>query len=256
MEVANSAYNSLQTTLKHTSSRAEFLVGYTFSKCLDNSSGLQDTSNPFNPRLSRSLCAFDVTHNFVASYSVQLGIEKLVHADRGFLNKIAGGWSLSGITTFATGLPITLSENDDNSLTGAVGVDVPQSSGTGTLFSGGSISSKNPRNSTLPYFNPAFFTTEPFGQIGNANRRFFHGPGLNNWDMALLKETKFNETMTLELRFEAFNIFNHAQFENPSGLINSGAPDFVGGVNQGGLFGLVTSARDPRIMQIAAKFRF
>jgi hypothetical protein len=249
----------------------EFLVGYTYSKCLDNSSGLQDTSNPFNPRLSRSLCSFDVTHNFVASYSVQLGIEKLVHADKGFANKIAGGWSLSGITTFATGLPITLSENDDNSLTGAVGVDVPQITGPGKLFAGGGLSSSNPRNSTVPYFNSciastptsacpgsagAYFDFEPFGQIGNANRRFFHGPGLNNWDMALLKETKFTETLGLELRFEAFNIFNHAQFENPNGSINSGAPNFVNGVNQGGLFGLVTSARQPRIIQIGAKFRF
>ena len=276
-EIANSAYNSFQSSVKHISGRMEFLVGYTYSKCLDNSSGLQDTSNPFNPQLSRSLCSFDVTHNFVASYSVQLGIEKLVHADKGFANKIAGGWSLSGITTFATGLPITLSENDDNSFAGAVGVDLPQIIGTGKLFAGGGLSSSNPRNATVPYFNSciastptsacptgsnAFFDFEPFGQIGNANRRFFHGPGLNNWDMALLKETKFTETLGLELRFEAFNIFNHAQFENPNGSINSGAPNFqpdpVTGqlVNQGGLFGLVTSARDARILQIGAKFSF
>jgi hypothetical protein len=62
--------------------------------------------------------------------------------------------------------------------------------------------------------------------------------------MALLKDTKFTESKVLELRFEAFNIFNHAQFQNPSGLINSS------------LFGVVTSAHSPRIMQVAAKFRF
>ncbi|MFI5058985.1 MAG: TonB-dependent receptor domain-containing protein [Candidatus Acidiferrales bacterium] len=237
-EIANSAYHSLQTTLRHQSGRAEFLFGYTYSKCLDNSSGLQDTTNPFNPKLSRSLCAFDVTQNFVSSYSVQLGIEKLLHAEHGIGNKVAAGWSWSGITTFATGLPISLSENDDNSLTGAVGVDLPQLSGTGSLFM-----NKNPR-SGQPYFNPAFFTTEPIGQIGNANRRFFHGPGLYNFDMALLKDTKLTESKILELRFEAFNIFNHAQFQNPNGLINSS------------LFGMVTSANPPRVMQVAAKFRF
>jgi hypothetical protein len=256
-EIGNSAYHSLQTTLRHQSGRAEFLFGYTYSKCVDNSSGLQDTTNPFNPKASRSLCAFDVTQNFVASYSVQLEIEKLLHADHGIANKIAGGWSWSGITTFATGLPISLSENDDNSLTGAVGVDLPQLTGAGKLFAGGGFSSKNPR-SGLPYFNPCvltnvsscpagavpFFDFEPIGQIGNANRRFFHGPGLNNFDMALLKDTKFTESKVLELRFEAFNIFNHAQFQNPSGLINSS------------LFGVVTSAHSPRIMQVAAKFRF
>jgi hypothetical protein len=261
-EIANSAYNSFQTTLKHTSGRMDFLVGYTYSKCLDNSSGLQDTSNPFNPRLSRSLCAFDVSHNFVASYNIDLGLERLFHADRGFVDKLARGWAVSGITTFATGLPISLSENDDNSLTGAVGVDVPQLSGTGSLFTGGTTSSRNPRNATLPYFNPAFFSTEPFGQIGNANRRFFHGPGLNNFDMALLKNTKITDSKSLEFRFEAFNVFNHAQFQNPNGNINSGAPNFQPDpttgqlVNQGGQFGLVTSARDPRIMQVALKFRF
>jgi hypothetical protein len=256
-EIANSAYHSLQTTLRHQSGRAEFLLGYTYSKCLDNSSGLQETTSPFNPGQSRSLCLFDVKHNFVVSYSVQLGIDKLLHADHGVGNKVAGGWSLSGITTFATGLPVTLSENDDNSLTGAVGVDVPQLAGMGKLFAGGGFSSTNPR-SGLPYFNSCiltnisscpsgavpFFDFEPLGQIGNANRRFFHGPGLYNFDMALLKETKFTESKVLELRFEAFNIFNHAQFQNPNGLINSS------------LFGVVTSANAPRVMQIAAKFRF
>jgi len=256
-EMANSAYNSFQSSLRHSSGRLDLLVGYTYSRCLDNASGLQDTTNPFNPRLSRSLCSFDVSHNFVASYSVQLPFEKLFHADKGFANKIVAGWSLSGITTFATGLPISLSENDDNSLTGAVGVDVPQLTGTGKLFAGGGFSSKNPRTG-LPYFNscvltniascPAgsvpFFDLEPLGQIGNANRRFFHGPGLNNFDMALLKDTKFSESKTLELRFEAFNVFNHAQFQNPTGSINSS------------LFGVVNSAREARVMQIGAKFRF
>ena len=254
-EISNSAYNSFQASVRHSSSRADFLLGYTFSKCLDNSSGLQDTTNPFNPKLSRSLCSFDVVHNFVASYNFNFELDKLVHADRGLLNKLTAGWSLSGITTFATGLPITLSENDDNSLTGSVGVDVPQLTGSGKLFAGGSVTSSNPRSS-LPYFNnclptnptpcPAasYFQTEPLGVIGNANRRFFHGPGLNNWDMALLKNTNLTETKSLQIRIEAFNIWNHAQFINPSGVINSSN------------FGVVNSARDPRFVQIGAKFLF
>jgi hypothetical protein len=237
-EIANSAYNSFQASVRHSSARGEFLFGYTASKCLDNSSGLQDTTNPFNTRLSRSLCSFNVTQNFVASYDVNFQLEKLFHADHGLANKISAGWSLSGITTFATGLPITLSENDDNSLTGAVGVDVPQLSGTGSLFT-----NKNPR-SGQPYFNPGYFMTEPLGQIGNANRRFFSGPGLNNWDIALLKNTNFTESKVLQLRFETFNTWNHAQFENPTGVINSSQ------------FGVVTNARAARVMQVGAKFLF
>jgi hypothetical protein len=68
--------------------------------------------------------------------------------------------------------------------------------------------------------------------------------------MALLKTIKITESKELELRFEGFNVFNHAQFVNPNGLINAGSP------SQGGTFGLVTSARDPRIMQLGAKFLF
>jgi hypothetical protein len=242
-EVANSAYNSFQLSVRHNSTRAEFLLGYTFSKCLDNSSGLQDTTNPFDPALSRSLCAFNVTQNFVVSYNYNLLLDKMFHWDHGFANRLAAGWSVSGITTFATGLPITLGEGDDNSLTGAVGVDVPQLSGTGALFPGAGATSKNPR-SGLPYFNPGYFTFEPIGQIGNANRRFFSGPGLNNWDLAILKNTNITESKSFQLRFEAFNIWNHTQFNNPSGYIN------------GSSFGYVTSANPPRIMQVAVKFLF
>jgi len=78
-------------------------------------------------------------------------------------------------------------------------------------------------------------------------RRYFSGPGIYNFDMALLKDTKITESMQVQFRAEAFNVFNHAQFMNPSGQVdNSG---------QGG-FGFVTGARDPRIMQIALKFLF
>jgi hypothetical protein len=80
--------------------------------------------------------------------------------------------------------------------------------------------------------------------------------GLNNWDMTLSKVTKITESKELELRVEAFNLFNHAQFTNPDGGIDSGPPSFVNGVNQGGTFGLVTSARNPRILQLGARFTF
>jgi hypothetical protein len=78
-------------------------------------------------------------------------------------------------------------------------------------------------------------------------RRFFSGPGLNNSNLALLKDTKITETKEVQFRAEAFNVFNHAQFMNPSGDFNNTG---LGG------FGYVTSARDPRIMQLALKFLF
>ena len=249
--MANSVYNSFQTSLRHTSGLSTFLIGYTFSKCLDNASGLQDTTYPLNYKLSRSLCDFDVTQNFGASYDVRVPFDRLFHADSGFANKITSGWSVSGITTFVTGLPVTLSENDDLTLigTGFASIDLPN------VTKGQILSHTNPR-SGLAYFNTALFSPETLGHLGDADRRFFHGPGLNNWDLALLKDTNITESKVLEFRFEAFNAFNHAQFQNPNALINNGAPDFVNGVNVGGNFGLVQTANDPRIMQAALKFRF
>jgi hypothetical protein len=234
--VANSHYNSFQASLSHSSGSLSFLAGYTYSKCMDNASGLQDSTNPFNPALSISLCNFDVMHNFVFSYNWLMPFDRFVNA--GWAKKVVGGWSLSGVTNFATGLPITMSENDDNSLIGAnaIPVDVPN-------FAGGHVlQTTNPRKGGT-YFNTSLFSNEQLGQFGNSSRRFFHGPGLNNWNMALLKTTKITESKELQLRFEAFNLFNHAQFMNPTGEINS-------------TFGVVTSARDPRILQVAAKFLF
>jgi hypothetical protein len=241
--VANSRYNSLQISAAHNSGSLSLLAGYTYSKCMDNASGLQDSTNPFDPRLSIALCNFDVTHNFVFSYNWLLPFDKFVNST--WARKVVGGWSLSGVTNFASGLPVTLTENDDNSLIGAnaIPLDVPNYTKGAPL-----LINKNPRTG-LPYFNNAIdgtgvFTTEAVGFLGNSRRRFFHGPGLNNFNISLAKNTKITESKSIEVRFEAFNLFNHAQFTNPSGEINSRE------------FGMVTSARDPRIMQIGAKFLF
>jgi hypothetical protein len=83
-----------------------------------------------------------------------------------------------------------------------------------------------------------------FGQLGTANRRFFHGPGINNWDMGILKDLKLTESKSLQFRAEFFGLFNHAQFSNPSGnIIDSN-------------FGFVTSSSGERIGQVALKFLF
>ena len=235
--VANSRYNSLQAAIAHRTGPLTLNVGYTYSKCMDNASGLQESINPFNPRLSIGLCNFDVTHSFVTSYDWILPFDKWVSG--GWAKGLAGGWTLSGITRFATGLPITLTESDDASLIGAnaAGLDVPNYSG------GRVLGDTNPRDNQ-PYINLSAFAPEQPGVLGNSRRRFFHGPGLNNWDMTLAKVTKFSESKSLELRLEAFNLFNHAQFQNPGGDIVSSS------------FGMVTSARDPRILQLGAKFSF
>ena len=232
--IGNSVYNSFQATYKYRAGSFEVLGGYTFSKSLDDASGYEDQINPLNYRLSRGLSSFDVTHNFVVSYQYELPFAHFLKA-----NRYSKGWILSGVTRLSTGLPITLSETDDHSLIGATSacpVDTPN-------YTPGNLSITNPR-SGLSYFNTSLFSQEAIGQLGTADRRFFHGPGIANYDMALLKDLAVHESTKLELRFEFFNVFNHAQFNNPSGNINNAA------------FGYVTSANAPRIGQVALKFLF
>jgi hypothetical protein len=239
----SSSFNSLQVSLKHTEKYANFLVAYTYEKSIDNGSSSFDATNPLDPRQDRALSVFDVPQDLTVSYTVEMPFDKI---GRRAANRFTAGWELSGITTFAKGEPVQLSESDDNSLSGTFAdtIDIPSyNPGNGPLFI-----NKNPRNSAgQPYFNPNYFTTEPLGQVGNAMRRYFVGPGINNFDMALLKDTKITEGVQAQFRAEAFNIFNHAQFNNPSGNVDN---TFVGG------FGYVTSARPARIMQLALKLVF
>jgi hypothetical protein len=237
--IASSSFNSLQVSLKHNTKYVNFLVAYTYEKSIDNGSTSFDATNVYNSALSRALSIFDVPQDLTVSYTVQLPFDRLTG---GAAKRLTAGWALSGIATFAKGEPVQLSESDDNSLSGTFDgtVDEPKVVG-GRLFI-----NRNPR-SGQPYFNPNYFAPEDLGTVGNAMRRFFSGPGINNFDMALLKDTRITESVSAQFRAEAFNVFNHAQFMNPSGQVdNSG---------QGG-FGYVTGARDPRIMQIALKFLF
>ncbi len=237
--IGNSNYNSLQVNLRHTSNRAQVLVGYTFSKSLDDASGYGEQINPVNARLTRGLSAFDVTNNFVVSYNVNLPLDKVSGPSR-----LTHGWALSGITRFSTGVPVTLIETDDHSLLGTsftgpqpLPVDTPD-------FAGGSVGITNPRTSpNHTYFNTSLFSSSPIGLEGNSSRRFFHGPGTNNWDMALVKDTSLTESKRLEFRAEFYNLFNHAQFLTPSGILSSN-------------FGEVLSAASPRIGQLSLKLLF
>jgi hypothetical protein len=159
-------------------------------------------------------------------------------------NRFTSGWVLTGITRFASGLPITLNESDDNSLLGTFGTGPNGTTIDTPNYNGGSLTfNHNPRTG-LPYFDPNAFSKEALGQLGTADKRIFQGPGINNFDMALLKDTHITESKILQLRFEFFNIFNHAQFGNPSGSILNGT------------FGYVESANAPRIGQVAAKLIF
>ena len=235
INLGNSVYNSLQATLERRAADLTFVAAYTFSKSMDNSSAYGQKVNFTNYRLSRSLSSFDNTHNFVFSYTYAIPF------DRGMPmlpRRLTQGWSIGGITRFASGFPVTLSQSGDRSLVGSSGTDFPDYVGPLVTY--------DPRNAAANgqhlFFSKGGFVSGPLGGFGNANRRFFHGPGFNNWDVSLHKDTRITERMNLQFRAEFFNVMNHAQFNNPNGNFNSS------------LFGAVTSARDPRIGQMSLKF--
>jgi hypothetical protein len=204
---------------------------------------LQEQVNPYNYRQEYGLSAFDIRNDVVLSYNYEVPLGRLFHTKSG----IAQGWALSGITRFASGLPVTFASFGDNALMGVgnngvngVSIDLPN------VAPGNLAINSNPRNG-LPYFNTSLFTPNALGTQGNASRRFFFGPGMDNYDMALHKITRLGESRTLEIRFETFNTFNQAQFFGPNA---------VNGNIDSATFGYVTQAASPRISQAAAKFTF
>jgi hypothetical protein len=241
--IANSSYNALEATLNHRGHGLDLLVSYTYSKSIDQSAGLPEPVNPVNPSLSRALSAFDMRHNFVASFQYALPRAQ----NTVLLERLTSGWAVSGIARFTTGLPVTLLNNNDTSLLGTIpnginnnGVDTPD-------WSGSSLKIHTDPRSNTPVFDASQLTLPALGTMGNARRRFFAGPGLEDLDATLARTLPEKGGRALEIRGEAFNVFNHAQF--------FGAASVEGNISSG-TFGQAVSAMPPRLMQVAVRYRF
>jgi hypothetical protein len=241
--IANSNYNALETIARYRHGGSQFLLSYTYAKSIDQGSNLGEQLDPVNARQSRSISAWDMKHDFVASYTWALPLATVFRkADR-----LTERWSLSGTTRFATGFPITLTDNSDNSLLGTLGngannylLDTPQ------YLAGLLKINTNGRNGG-PAFNTKLFPEETLGVLGNAKRRNFYGPGIENFDMTIEKDLQLTDTRTIEFRAEAFNAFNHSQFYGPAS---------VDGQVEDPNFGKIVGAAAPRLVQLAAKYRF
>jgi Carboxypeptidase regulatory-like domain/TonB dependent receptor len=241
--IANSNYNALQTTLRYQRHDSQLLLSYSYAKSIDQGSNLGEQLNPIDPRQSRTISAWDLKHDFVASYTLALPVAALVRKT----NRLTDEWSLSGTARFATGLPVTLFDNSDNSLIGTLGngannylLDTPQ-------YKAGPLKINTNGRNGRPAFDTSLFSEETLGQLGNAKRRIFYGPGMNNFDLAIKKDLPLSEARSLEFRIEAFNAFNHAQFYGPAS---------VDGQIENPDFGTIVSAAAPRLMQLAAKYLF
>jgi Carboxypeptidase regulatory-like domain len=239
----NSSYNSMEASIRHSSPRLDVMLSYTFSKSLDEASSISDIVDSFNYKRMRALSAWDLTHNFVATYRYQLPLDRLSsHA-----KSLTRNWVISGITRASTGFPVTLAVHGDNSLQGSVPNGVNNHSIDLPDYLGGNINlNGNPRNAQ-PYFDTSLYTENALGTPGTASRRGFHGPGAFNFDIALLRNFALSERKALQFRFETFNTFNHAQFFGPAA---------VNGDFGTATFGQVVQAAPPRLVQLAMKLTF
>jgi Carboxypeptidase regulatory-like domain len=248
---ANSNYNSLQARFQQRLFRGlTSLVSYTWSKSIDDASNFFSSAgdpnfpqNSYNATAERGRSNFDVRHRLSVSYSYDLpfGKGRKYLGDAGWLSSVLSGWQSFGILTFQTGRPYTVALLPD--------ID---NSGTGRSILGFGANDRpnvvgNPHlDSRSPerWFNTSAFAFPAPGSFGNAGRNILDGPGYQNVNVSLLKNTSFSEGLNLQLRAEFFNLFNHPNFNLPDNFL--GSPTF----------GRITSARDPRHIQFGVKLLF
>jgi hypothetical protein len=248
---ASSNYHSLQARLQQRlSAGLTLLTSYTWSKSIDDASNFFPSAgdpnypqNSYDLRAERGRSNFDVEHRLSVSYVYDLpfGKGRAYLADNGAWSKILSGWQTSGIVTLQSGRPFTVAllRELDNSGTGisALGFganDRPNVIGDPTLG----------EQSPERWFNTAAFTLPPPGTFGNAGRNILDGPGYQNVNASLIKNTALSETLNLQFRAEFFNLFNHPNFNLPDNFL--GSPSF----------GQITSAREPRRIQFGVKLLF
>ena len=248
---ANSNYNALQARFQQRLSRGfTALASYTWSKSIDDASNFFSSAgdpnfpqNSYNVAAERGRSNFDVRHRLSVSYSYALpfGKGRQYLADDGWVSTVLSGWETYGIVTLQSGRPFTvalLSEIDN--------------SGTGRSILGFGANDRpnlvgNPEASggtTLQWFNTGAFAFPAPGTFGNAGRNILDGPGFQSVNASLVKNTALTERVNLQFRAEAFNLFNHPNFNLPDNFL--GSPTF----------GRITSARDPRHIQFGLKLLF
>jgi hypothetical protein len=243
-----SSYHALEVDVRRRFSRGLSLRGvYTFSKALDDSDSLNQTTagnapglaaNPLNLRADKGLATFDVRHIGVVNvlYALPFGRGQQFAGDiGGWRGGVISGWSLSSIITAQSGFPFTpqLSYNPTN--TGDTRNPVrpflnPNFSGPVVLG--------NPNQ----WFNPNAFIAPPStgGFAGNVGRDTYIGPDLVTWDFSVLKDTRIRERLSLQFRAEIFNLLDRANFNTPN-LIVFTPPTATNPTGLSGTAGAITS---------------
>ena len=239
----NSTYNSLQAQLvKRFGGSSTMVVNYTYSHGLtDAQNDVRTAQNGYNIGLEKGSTSFDRRHIFNANFVYELPFFK---AQQGFAGRALGGWQLSGIVIAQAGLPLTVTGGRRVDPAGLGLLDILSNAGRRPDQIGDP--NANAPHTLIQWFNKSAFANIPAGvfRAGTAARGAVRGPGAQRWDLGLGKTFKIYEQLNMQFRAEAFNVFNHTNFDAVNTSLASS------------LFGRVTTARDPRILQLGLKLKF
>ena len=232
-----SSYNGLEVDVSHRLNHGlQFRGVYTFSKSLDDGDNMNTsvatnspafTMNPLQPKWDYGRASFDIRHLAVvnAIYDLPFGRNKAsgIHP---FLNRLTGGWQVSGIETLQTGLPFTPQMSFNPANDGDSRNPIRPSwnpAFTGRLVLGG------PNR----YFDPNAFVAPPNGTYGNVGRNTLQGSGLAELDLAIAKKLSLSERFSAQFRADFFNVLNHTNFNTPNTIVftsATGGPSPTAGV--------------------------
>ncbi len=251
-----SNYHSMQTQLNKRFSRGlQFGVAWTWSKAMTIVNGNNDAVNPYlNYRMRQyGRASFDRTHNFVLNYLYDIPALSKLTANNIVMKSVFDNWQLSGVTTFTSGAPLGIGYSLVNAvdLVGASGAGIDSRVNVLT----NPIIPKGERTPLRHFDTNAFAppTRAEFG-VGNAPKDVLRGPGINVFDVTLIKNIPFgnSDARRLQLRFEFYNFFNHASFQG----VDTTARFDAQNRQVSGTFGQYTSTLDARRIVLGAKFYF
>ncbi|SPF54084.1 TonB-dependent receptor plug [Candidatus Sulfopaludibacter sp. SbA4] len=245
---SDSRYNSLQASVARRFSHGlRFLVSYTFSKAMDDTSGGSTTifsevsGDEDHLWVNKSPSDFDRTHRLVVNAGYEIPRWGFGWNHTAFGKKFFGGWEISGVGIVQSGTPFSITDSSGAAFYGVTGSTASFAPGATleTAELSGSVESR-----LNEYFNPAAFV-KAGNFFGNAGRNILRGPRQRNVDLALSKAIPMGDRLRAEFRGELFNAMNMVNFANPSGAITSSG------------FGVIKSITgNPRIMQFALKLMF
>ena len=217
------SYNSLQAKVeKRYANGLTFLGSYTWSKCMSIQDEGQSGSiqNPYNWSADKGPCDFNIPHLFVFSYAYLLPVGRGMHfgSNMGRLaNGVVGGWQISGITTFESGTPFTVTVSGDNA-----NINPSSETQRADQIPGVPLIPSGFVQSPQAWYNKAAFAAPAPYTFGTLARNTLRGPKFIDFDFSLMKNFKFTESKSLQFRSEFFNIFNNVNFAAPGGGASGG----------------------------------